>query len=230
MSQNVKFCEKLSIPFIDLDNGKDYDQKKWFALAKGMEGDAERGNRCTMCFDMRMMRTAAYAKENGFDVIATTNATSRWKDTEQVDGTAQAAADRFGLEYWRGAWKSDRLTLLKYQISAGERFYKQEYCGCSYSLRDSNLWREKEGIGKIKIGGEEAGLGSRWFTDAEVDAEEENQDVVDSFFADANAVADKVEEGNNRRDAWKVLKGDELKNLYEERKKGDHGGKGLNNW
>ena len=29
-------------------------------------------------------------------------------------------------------------------VSAEERFYKQEYCGCSYSLRDSNLWRKTQ--------------------------------------------------------------------------------------
>lgn len=60
--ENLKFCLKLKINFIDLDTDKDYGQKLWFKLAKGMESDAERGNRCTMCFDMRMMRTAEYAK------------------------------------------------------------------------------------------------------------------------------------------------------------------------
>ena len=39
------------------------------------------------------------------------------------------------------------------------RFYKQEYCGCSYSLRDSNLYRKQNNIPPVKIGGEEAGLG-----------------------------------------------------------------------
>lgn len=175
--ENKKFCEHLNVPFIDLDTGKDYGSSLWFSLAKGMEGNPERGRRCTMCFDMRMFKVASYAKEHGFPVISTTNATSRWKDTKQVDGSGIRAAEAYGLEYWEGPWKSDRLTLLKYQISAERRFYKQEYCGCSYSLRDSNLWREKEGIPKVKIGGEEAGLGERYFTDAETDAEEESQEV-----------------------------------------------------
>ena len=74
-----------------------------------------------MCFDMRMYRVAQYASENGFPVIGTTNATSRWKDTKQVDDSGMRAADAYGLEYWEGPWKSDRLTLLKYQISAERR-------------------------------------------------------------------------------------------------------------
>ena len=109
---------------------------------KGMEFDPERGRRCTECFDMRMERTALYAHENGFHAIATTNATSRWKDAEQVDASGYRAAARYdGLTYWCQNWQSDEMTLRKYEISAKERFYKQEYCGCSYSLRDSNDWK-----------------------------------------------------------------------------------------
>eukprot|EP00501_MAST-03F_sp_TOSAG23-6_P001754 GSMAST32.ASY1.ANO1.1831.1 assembled CDS len=81
------------------------------------------------------------------------------------------------------------MTLRKYEISAKQSFYKQEYlpnklqffeiffyntCGCSYSLRDSNLWRKSQGIPPVKIGGETAGLGTRYFEDPQKDAAEEN--------------------------------------------------------
>ena len=59
---------------------------------------------------------------------------------------------------WVYDWQTDGMTLRKYQISAEEKFYKQEYCGCAYSLRDSNLWRKKEGIPPVQIGGETAGI------------------------------------------------------------------------
>ena len=39
-------------------------------------------------------------------------------------------------------------------IAKREEFYKQEYCGCIYSLRDTNAWREKNGREKIQIGEE----------------------------------------------------------------------------
>jgi len=47
--ENIRFAEKHNIPFIDCD----YDTDNWFARAKGMENEPERGIRCTMCFDMR---------------------------------------------------------------------------------------------------------------------------------------------------------------------------------
>ena len=36
------------------------------------------------------------------------------------------------------------------EISKREEFYQQEYCGCVYSLRDTNDWRERNGRPKVK--------------------------------------------------------------------------------
>lgn len=38
------------------------------------------------------------------------------------------------------------------EISKRERFYQQEYCGCVYSLRDTNLHRKAQGRSLIKLG------------------------------------------------------------------------------
>jgi len=221
-NENKRFCEEKGIGFVDCD----YDTDNWYTRMKGMEYDPERGNRCTECFDMRMERTALYAHENDFDAISTTNATSRWKDSKQVDGSGHRAAARYdGIQYWTNDWQTDEMTLRKYQISAEERFYKQEYCGCSFSLRDSNDWRRANGIPKIKIGGETAGLGERYFSDPMVDAQEESQDVVDEFFSQAKTIADAA--GTNVKERKRQLK------IYEGRRKNqaaDGRIQGLNNW
>ena len=219
--ENKKFAKSLAIEFVDCD----HDADNWYARMKGMEFDAERGGRCTECFDMRMERTALYAHEHGFDAIATTNATSRWKDAKQVDDSGIRAADRYeGIQYWHKDWSSDTMTLRKYQISAENKFYKQEYCGCSYSLRDSNEWRRANGIPKIQIGGEHAGLGNRYFTDPIEDAQEESQDVVDEFFTQAKEIA---EAGSDRVERKKKL------DVYKDRRKNEKETGidfGLNNW
>jgi len=219
--ENKRFCEKIGVEFIDCD----YDAESWYARVKGMEYDPERGRRCTECFDMRMERAALYAHEHGFDAIATTNATSRWKDVKQVDDSGIRAAARYpSLRYWAHDWQSDEMTIRKYQISATERFYKQEYCGCSYSLRDSNEWRRANGIPKIQIGGETAGLGDRYFSDPLQDAQEESQDVVDEFFAQANEIAEAGRDVTERKKRLEV---------YTNRRKNEANDghiSGLNNW
>ena len=38
------------------------------------------------------------------------------------------------------------------ELSKREEFYQQEYCGCIYSLRDTNQWRQENGREKIERG------------------------------------------------------------------------------
>ena len=78
--ENKRYAADLGIEFVDAD----YDTEEWYRRARGMEFDPERGGRCSMCFDMRMERTALHAYEHGFDCFTTTNATSRWKDQQQA--------------------------------------------------------------------------------------------------------------------------------------------------
>ena len=147
-NENIRFAEKLGIQFVDAD----YDVQNWFGRAKGMEHEPERRKRCTMCFDMRFERTALYAHENGFDVITSSLGISRWKNMQQINDCGVRAASHYdGIAYWTYNWRKDGGSERMYEIAKRENFYKQEYCGCIYSLRDTNLWRKKNGREKIKI-------------------------------------------------------------------------------
>ncbi|WP_192841306.1 epoxyqueuosine reductase QueH [Falsirhodobacter sp. alg1] len=147
--ENIRFAEKHNIPFIDAD----YDADNWFARAKGMEWEPERGIRCTMCFDMRFERTALYAYENGFPVITSSLGISRWKNMAQINDCGVRAAEPYdGVKYWEFNWRKGGGSSRMIDISKREEFYMQEYCGCIYSLRDTNDFRISRGREKIKIG------------------------------------------------------------------------------
>lgn len=147
--ENIRYAEKLGIPFVDAD----YDVQEWFARAKGMEHEPERGVRCTMCFDMRFLRTALHAHENGFKVFTSSLGISRWKDMDQINGSGVRAADAFpDVTYWTYNWRKDGGSARMYDLAKEERFYQQQYCGCVYSLRDTNDWREAKGREKIALG------------------------------------------------------------------------------
>lgn len=148
-AENIRFAEKEGIPFIDAD----YDTDNWFARAKGLEWEPEKGARCTMCFDMRFERTALYAHENGFPVITSCLGISRWKDIDQINGCGKRAASKYaGLTYWTFNWRKGGGAQRMLEISKRENFYQQEYCGCVYSLRDTNKWRLSNGREKIEMG------------------------------------------------------------------------------
>lgn len=147
--ENIRFAEKFGVPFIDAD----YDRDDWFERAKGLEWAPERGERCTMCFDMRFERTALYAHENGFPVITSCLGISRWKDMKQINDCGVRAASRYPeLKYWEFNWRKGGGSARMIEISKRERFYQQEYCGCIYSLRDTNRHRVATGRERIQIG------------------------------------------------------------------------------
>ena len=138
--ENKRYCQKLGFTFIDAD----YDKDNWFKRIKGLENEPERGERCTKCFDMRFERSALYAHENKFSLFATTLGISRWKDLDQVNNSGLRAADRYsGLNFWDFNWRKAGGSPRMIEISKREEFYQQEYCGCVYSLRDTNKWRKE---------------------------------------------------------------------------------------
>ena len=148
-NENKRFADKLKVPFVDLD----YDKELWFHKVKGYEHEPERGYRCTLCFDMRFERSAFYAFENNFRVFSSTLGTSRWKNFEQINGSGVRAANRYnGITYWTFNWRKKGGSNRMIEISKDEEFYQQEYCGCAYSLRDTNQSRAERGMGSIQIG------------------------------------------------------------------------------
>ncbi len=147
--ENIEFAQKMNIPFVDAD----YDTTNWFSRIEGLEMEPERGKRCTACFDMRFERTALYAHEHGFKIITSSLGISRWKDMNQINGCGERAAARYpGMIYWTYNWRKDGGSSRMYEISKRENFYQQEYCGCVYSLRDTNLYRISKGKERIEIG------------------------------------------------------------------------------
>ena len=147
--ENIRYAKNLGIPFIDAD----YDTDNWFERTKGHENDPERGERCSICFDMRFVKTAEYAHTQGFKVITSCLGISRWKDFDQITRAGVQAASLYpDVIYWDYNWRKQDGSQRMIQIAREERFYQQQYCGCVYSLRDTNKWRTSQGRKSVEIG------------------------------------------------------------------------------
>ena len=97
-----------------------------------------------------LKNAAEYAHEHGFPVFTSCLGISRWKDMDQINGCGHRAAEKYDdVIYWDYNWRKAGGSQRMIEISKRERFYQQEYCGCVYSLRDSNKWREETGRQKI---------------------------------------------------------------------------------
>ena len=112
----------------------EYEPQAWLEAVKGLEDEPERGARCAACFRFRLERAAAYASEHGFSVLATTLASSRWKDLAQVNAAGEEACAKYpGVTWWDRNWRKGGLQERRGQIIKEQNFYNQLYCGCPYS-------------------------------------------------------------------------------------------------
>ncbi|NCD34580.1 MAG: epoxyqueuosine reductase QueH [Spartobacteria bacterium] len=131
--ENKRYAQKLGVPFVD----GDYDHDQWLELVAGLEQDLERGRRCSRCFEDRMQYTAAYARDHGFPLFATTLGISRWKDQNQVHAAGHAAASLYpSVTFWDFNWRKKHGSQRMSALSRDEDFYRQNYCGCEFSRRD----------------------------------------------------------------------------------------------
>jgi predicted adenine nucleotide alpha hydrolase (AANH) superfamily ATPase len=161
-AEDIRHCEALGIDHID----GDYDTDHWFDRIRGLENEPERGARCTVCFDMRFERVALYAAEHGYGLISSTLGISRWKNMAQINESGERAAARYpDVTYWTLNWRKKGGSQRMIEIAKREGFYQQEYCGCVYSLRDTNRRRAAQGRERVQKGvkfyGREAITGAR---------------------------------------------------------------------
>lgn len=113
-----------------------YETEKWFEIARGHERDPEGGERCEICFDYRLSRTAKYAKECGFEFFATTLTIKR---AAVINPIGEKWAKHFGIKFLAEDFKKGGGQECTHQEAHRLNLYRQKYCGCLYSLRHYNL-------------------------------------------------------------------------------------------
>jgi predicted adenine nucleotide alpha hydrolase (AANH) superfamily ATPase len=115
----------------------EYDHEAWLDFTighdKALEKVSERGPRCLRCFRFRLQRAAQYAAANGYDVLTTTLASSRWKSLEQVDEAGRLACENMQVIWWNQNWRKGGLQPRRSEIIKEQQFYNQTFCGCEFS-------------------------------------------------------------------------------------------------
>ena len=111
------------------------DAAPWDAAVAGLEKEPEGGARCTECFRLRLREAAAYAKEHGFDCFCSTLTLSRHKDPVRINALGEAFAEEFGVRWLPSEFKKRGRELRSRQLCEQYGIYRQNYCGCQYSLR-----------------------------------------------------------------------------------------------
>ena len=125
LNEQIKYCESLGVKYVI----GDYNHEDWKNNIKGLEKEPERGARCSKCFAYRFCYAHEYALKNGFNAISSVFGVSRHKDQSQVDNAGNVSCGE--IKYLPIKWNEN----LRQKINRESNFYRQNYCGCEFSIR-----------------------------------------------------------------------------------------------
>ena len=95
------------------------------------------GARCTECFRLRLREAAQTAAEEGFGWYCSTLTLSRHKDPVRINALGEQFAAEFGVRWLPSEFKKRGRELRSRELCEEYGIYRQNYCGCEYSLKTS---------------------------------------------------------------------------------------------
>ena len=106
----------------------------YFSRIKGLENEPEEGKRCLECFKIRLEETARIASERGFEWFCTTLTVSSRKDAVAINAIGREAEAKYGVKWLPSEFKKRDGNHRSIILSEKYGLYRQEYCGCVFSL------------------------------------------------------------------------------------------------
>ena len=129
----IKEIDKTNkIDIIDCD----YDNNIYEKSIKGYEKCPERGDRCTICFNLRLDKTAKVAKENNYDYFCSTLTVSPYKNSILINEIGKKIEEKYSIKWLYSDFKKDNGYKHSIELSKKYNLYRQNYCGCKYSVRE----------------------------------------------------------------------------------------------
>ena len=119
-----------------------YNPEVFYEAVKGHEEDPERGERCTICYRLRLEEVARLAAEGGFDYFTTTLSISPLKDCERLNAIGDAMGEKYGAAHLHADFKKKNGYRRSTELSREYHLYRQNYCGCVFSKKEAEE-REK---------------------------------------------------------------------------------------
>ncbi len=96
-------------------------------------------DRCRLCWSLRLEKSFEYAKDHEFKAVGTTLITSHYQDQAVIEKIGKRLAEQYQIQFYTPEEIDKDLK------TSG--FYKQNYCGCTYSLMEKmeqKFLRDKE--------------------------------------------------------------------------------------
>ncbi|MCR5177461.1 MAG: epoxyqueuosine reductase QueH [Lachnospiraceae bacterium] len=113
----------------------DHDTDMFHSAVRGLENAPEGGERCMVCFALRLDEAAKTAASRGFDFFTTTLTLSPLKNADVLNDIGAAAGEKHGVCWLHSDFKKRDGYKRSIELSREYDLYRQDYCGCSFSKR-----------------------------------------------------------------------------------------------
>ena len=111
----------------------DYDPDEFFGAVKGLENAPEGGERCFVCYRLRLERAARYAAEHCFDYFCSTLSISPLKNAQMLNEIGAELSEIYKVPNIPNDFKKKGGYLRSIELSKEYGLYRQNYCGCIFS-------------------------------------------------------------------------------------------------
>lgn len=115
----------------------EYNYDDFSETVKGLESVPEGGERCFKCYRIRLEKTAALAKEKGFDYFCTTLSISPLKNSQKINEIGEAVAEKYGIKWLPSDFKKKEGYKRSIELSKQYGLYRQNFCGCVFSKKEA---------------------------------------------------------------------------------------------
>lgn len=110
-----------------------FNPDEFYTAVKGFEDCKEGGDRCKICYRLRLEKTAELAKSGGFDYFCTTLSISPLKSAEALCTIGLELEKEYGVKYLLSDFKKKEGYKRSIELSREYNLYRQDYCGCVFS-------------------------------------------------------------------------------------------------
>lgn len=110
-----------------------YNPLEYYEKVKGHEKDKEGGERCHICYKLRLEKCVKYALDNGFDYFTTTLSVSPYKNAKVLNEIGKSLEEKYNIKYLYADFKKKDGYKKSIMYSKEYNLYRQDYCGCVYS-------------------------------------------------------------------------------------------------
>lgn len=124
-----QFPARYPVSFIE----GDYEPDVYYRSVAGLEQCKEGGERCFVCYELRLRKTAELAKEQNFDYFTTTLTISPLKNSVKLNEIGLKLQDEYGVSYLLSDFKKKEGYKRSIELSREYELYRQNYCGCVFS-------------------------------------------------------------------------------------------------